>query len=93
MSIGQMAYTLTLILSKKDLLNVLEQLNWVMFPPDQKVKVKGLKGVFVVIKPNADGSLVVFGGTKGRERYRSFAIDRLAAVKIKGSRKNGKLPR
>jgi len=37
-------------------------------------KVAGLRGVFVFRGWNPDGSVRCFGGTRGRERWRSFPV-------------------
>ncbi|CAB4134809.1 hypothetical protein UFOVP278_13 [uncultured Caudovirales phage] len=42
--------------------------------------VNGLRGKFVCRGFNADGSVRCFGGTTGRERWRSFPTDRVSKI-------------
>jgi hypothetical protein len=49
----------------------------------QTVKVLGVRGTFIVQGLNKDGSLAVYGGTKNRERHRSFTRDRVKFERAK----------
>lgn len=42
--------------------------------------VNGLRGKFVCRGFNPDGSVRCFGGTTGRQRWRSFPLDRVSKI-------------
>ena len=42
--------------------------------------VNGLRGKFVCRGFNADGSVCCFGGTTGRQRWRSFPLDKVSKI-------------
>lgn len=48
-----------------------------------ELSVTGERGRFVYRYVNKDGSITCYGGTQGRERMRSFRIDRIKTVHIK----------
>ena len=44
---------------------------------DQRFRVAGLRGWFVFRGWNPDGSVRCFGGVQGREKWRSFPVERI----------------
>ena len=53
----------------------------------ETVKVRGVRGEFTVTGVNKDGSIAVYGGTIGRERFRSFDHDLIVPMRRKRNSK------
>lgn len=47
------------------------------FAKGDQVSITGTRGTFIVEGINKDGSVSVYGGPKGRERFRSFPLERV----------------
>lgn len=65
---------------------LLDQQALPMFPVGQKVKAKGVRGVFIVTGINPDDSIAVYGGTTGKERFRAFPVAVIEPIKRKRKR-------
>ncbi len=58
-----------------------EQLSLDTIIVGERVRVSGVRGEFVVVGRGKDGSVTLYGGPMGKERFRSFSNDRLKTVK------------